>query len=154
MNRKALLYARNWRLKNKDRLRFYWVWHAMKKRCDNPNFYQFKDYGGREIIYCKEWKDFKNFEADMKQDYKLGLTLDRIDVNGNYYKENCRWISRKEQNNNKRKHIMVNYKSKRMTLSQYAELIGMSFGTLRSRFYRGMPMEKIMAIKTLSRWNN
>jgi uncharacterized phage-associated protein len=130
----------------------YDIWAAMKQRCNNKNYKQYKDYGGRGITYDFRWERFKNFKNEMEDGYKKGLTLDRIDTNGNYSKKNCRWVTRKEQNNNKRKHIKVNYQGKTMTLSQYADLIGIAFATLRSRFYRGMSMEKIMTNKKLSRW--
>ena len=132
----------------------YGSWYAMKQRCDNPNHKQFKDYGGRGITYEPCWKTFEGFKADMHEGYRKGLTIERINTNGNYSKENCRWTTRKEQNNNKRKHIMVEHEGKKITLAQYAELSGLNFGVLRSRYYRGMPIEKVMSDKIFSRWDN
>jgi len=147
-NWKKAYIRKNWskyRQKNIQRRGLYNSWSAMKSRCNRVNHKQYKDYGGRGIIYHPRWETFEGFKLDMIKSYKKGLTLDRIDVNGNYVPENCRWISRKEQNNNKRKHIMVNFKGEKITLSQYAEKMGLNFGSLRSRYYRGMPMEKVMS---------
>lgn len=129
---------------NKKDKRFYWIWNAMKNRCDNPKFKQFKDYGGRGINYCDEWRNFKNFEADMKNGYEYGLTLDRIDTDKNYCKENCKWSTHKEQNNNKRCCHWITYDGQTKTLSQWADLLGIKFGTMRSRFYRGMTDKQIL----------
>jgi hypothetical protein len=74
----------------------YSSWKHMKVRCDSENFHQFKDYGGRGIAYDPSWSNFENFYMDMG-DCPDGYTLDRLDVNGNYCKENCKWSSRQEQ---------------------------------------------------------
>ena len=81
----------------------YYCWNSMKDRCNNKNNKQYKDYGGRGVTYCKKWEKFDGFLEDMgvKPD---NMTLDRIDVDGNYNKENCRWVSRLEQQHNLRIH--------------------------------------------------
>lgn len=81
--------------------RIYHIWEDMKHRCDNPNNAQYSDYGGRGISYTREWKDFIVFYEDMREGYDDSLTLDRIDPNGNYSKENCKWSSTKEQGRNR-----------------------------------------------------
>ncbi len=79
----------------------YRSWQAMKERCQNPNNPRFKDWGGRGIKVCERWQDFVNFLEDMGEKPE-GLTLDRVDNNGNYELGNCRWATWKEQIQNRR----------------------------------------------------
>lgn len=89
-----------------SRNRLYSVWSNMKNRCMCPTSRRFKDYGGRGISVCQEWTNsFLSFyEWAMESGYRQGLTIDRIDVDGNYEPSNCRWITNEEQQRNKRKH--------------------------------------------------
>lgn len=86
------------------------VWADMKQRCTNKNMREYKNYGGRGITYCDEWKEFLPFyNWAMESGYKRGLSLDRINVDGKYCPANCRWIPMPEQAGNKRNNVMVTY---------------------------------------------
>lgn len=80
---------------------FYMAWTNMKTRCDNANSTQYKYYGGRGISYTPEWKFFENFYNDMFSEWHLGLSLDRIDTNGDYGPDNCRWVTTNVQMKNR-----------------------------------------------------
>lgn len=121
----------------------YGSWYAMKQRCGNPNHSAYHNYGGRGISYPQKWETFIGFQSDMNETYYKGLTLDRIDNNASYSLENCRWATRKVQCNNMRKNRLVEYKGERKTFPQWAEIMNIGLGTIRSRYYRGMSLDEI-----------
>lgn len=112
---------------------FYRSWEGMKSRCNNKNHIDFPRWGGRGISYETRWEKFEEFKKDMESSYVKGLTLDRIDNSKNYSKDNCRWATRKDQNNNRRDNINISYKGQTKTLSQWTEDLGFKGNTLRHR---------------------
>lgn len=113
------------------------AWNDMLGRCRNPNNRQWKDYGGRGISVCERWKAYKNFEADMSP-RPPGMTLDRIDNDGNYEPENCRWATRKEQQRNQRRAVFVTVEGKRYRAIELAEKYGLKTDTIVARAAKGM----------------
>lgn len=116
----------------------YKSWLGMMHRCYRPKEPKFGLYGGRGIIVCEKWHDFLAFLADM------GLrpakhSLDRIDSNGNYEPENCRWADIFTQNRNKRTNVRVMYEGREMVLSEAARVAGLKPATVRNRRFNGWP---------------
>lgn len=109
----------------------YKSWHAMKTRCVNKNSQSFRDYGGRGITFCKEWLGPRKFiDWALENGYDENLTLERIDVNGDYTPENCTWVTRAEQNRNTRRNIKQKINGKEYTLSEIATKLGVTRGTV------------------------
>lgn len=111
----------------------YSVWQNMITRCTNSNTNCFYRYGGRGISVCDEWRDFEKFYADMGN-RPNGMTLERIDNNGSYSKENCRWATLKEQARNTRRTKLVEHNGKTQCLKDWANEVGIVYNTLRKRF--------------------
>jgi hypothetical protein len=126
--------------------RLYGIWNAVNSRCCNPNHEQFKDYGERGITVCYEWKTFELFyEWAIANGYRDNLTIDRIDNDGNYCPENCRWAARKEQANNRRDTIKIEFNGETRALSMWSELVGIPRIALWKRiFQRGWSVEKAL----------
>ena len=125
--------------------RLYSIWRKMRNRCLNPLNSEFKNYGGRGIDICSEWDNFYEFqEWALNAGYGPTLTLDRIDVNGDYGPENCRWVSIRRQQRNKRKTIYLTLDDVRKPMADWAEEIGISWRTLHSRYMRGWSDKRIL----------
>lgn len=138
--------------------RLYGVWCSMKRRCDTPSCAGYKNYGGRGIKVCAEWRDdyraFKDwaFAHGYDENSKKGeCTLDRIDVNGDYCPENCRWITMKEQSNNKRNNHCFEYQGKTYTASELADMAGLEYHTFLKRMEYGWDIETAMSVPSLRR---
>lgn len=122
------------------------IWSAMKQRCSNKNSKDYKNYGGRGISVCEEWeKDFTVFyEWSVKSGYKKGLSIDRIDVNGDYRPDNCRWVTQRVQSNNMRKNRVIEYNGERHTVSEWSEITGIKYRTILQRANSGWDAERIL----------
>lgn len=126
--------------------RLYRIWTQMKTRCYNRNDEHFKDYGGRGIAVCEEWRNnFKSFhEWAVANGYADNLTIDRINVNGNYEPSNCRWATTKEQSNNKRNTPILTFEGVARTLLEWAEITGIKYQTLFWRYKAGKTPAEIL----------
>ncbi len=124
----------------------YYSWGSMKTRCTNSNNIKFKSYGGRGITVCDEWMYYENFYKDMG-DKPEGTSIDRIDNNKGYYKENCRWATDLVQANNKRNNLYIEHNGESLTIKQWADKLGIKRSTLSMRYYTGKGgIEKIFRI--------
>lgn len=123
----------------------YNTWCRMKQRCNGTsNATDIKNYQARGISFVPEWAEFSNFWNDMSNGWKIGLTLDRIDNNGDYSKKNCRWADRKIQAINRRNTKFFAFNGKSHTLTDWADILGLKRSTLAQRFYvYNWPIEKI-----------
>lgn len=125
------------------------VWNSMKQRCNNPNDKAYKNYGARGIKVCEEWKkDFLTFHKwAIESGYQQGLTLERIEVNGNYCPENCKWIPQSEQSPNRRSNNYLTFNGETKTLSQWSRDLSINRGTLRDRLKNGWTVEDALTIR-------
>jgi hypothetical protein len=119
----------------------YGVWKQMIQRCENPKNPAYHNYGGRGISVCEEWHDFEAFFSDMG-DRPKGYSIDRIENDKGYSKENCKWSTMSEQLNNTRRNRMVTLNGRTQTMEQWSQETGIGWHTLRQRIDRlGWPVE-------------
>ena len=121
--------------------RLHKVWESMLARCEYQKHPHFKSYGGRGISVCKEWHEYENFrDWALQNEYSDTLTLDRINVNGNYEPSNCRFATMKQQQNNKRTNHIVSINGVSMTISECSEEFGIPKSTVRYRATHNYPI--------------
>ena len=128
--------------------KLYNVWNGLKARCFNKNTKEYQYYGARGINMCAEWKEnFQSFYFWAKENgYLSGFSLDRIDNNGDYEPANCRWVTKAEQNNNKRSNVRISFKGQSKTMKQWADSFGISYKLLHSRINKlGWSFEKAIS---------
>ncbi len=113
-------------------LRGYRAWLTMIYRCTNPKRSGYKNYGGRGICFSSEWQSFSNFRRDMGEP-PPGAQIDRIDTNGNYTKNNCRWVTSKENNRNRRNNLYVIVGDTKMHLDDACNMIGLKYNQVYGR---------------------
>jgi hypothetical protein len=147
-------YRKNYYQENKDKIkkrvndsnlikenRLRTIWRQMKARCFNLKTFNYFRYGGRGITVCENWISFDNFLKDMGSSYQRGLTLERINNNENYSKENCKWATYKEQANNRRSGSgkvatqFFTFNGLTKSLQDWADYLGIKRGTLAQRYY-------------------
>lgn len=121
------------------------LYRNMRDRCDNPENKRWANYGGRGISVCNAWKCNRRqfYEWVLVNGYRPGLQLDRIDVNGDYSPENCRFVDAFTQMNNTTRNIYITWQGERMSLTQWSREIGVSYSALKHRHDRGWPVERM-----------
>lgn len=136
--------------------RIYETWVNMRGRCNNPNCKQYKDYGGRGIKVCKEWDDFIIFrDWALANGYQDNLTIDRIDNERGYSPDNCRWVDRQTQQNNRRTNVILEYDGEKHTLAEWSRIKGIPQATIRARLRYGWEdTEKILTKKNFAKGAN
>src|SRR5690606_18166102 len=128
-----------------SKTRIYRTWADMVQRCHNPNSGNYKNYGARGITVCDEWRTFANFyNWAASSGYSDELSIDRLEVNGPYTPDNCRWATREMQDNNKRTNVFVEIKGEKLTLSQAARKYDMTFNQMRHRYMAGDRGERLL----------
>lgn len=110
-------------------------WYKMRQRCLDQNCVSFPDYGGRGIKICERWNSYELFKEDMEVGFSPELSLDRIDNEKGYYKENCRWADDVTQNNNTRQNNFIEFNGLSKTIPQWARMLGINKNTLKKRHY-------------------
>jgi hypothetical protein len=114
--------------------KLYNVWVSMRQRCFNAKSRDYKDYGGRGITVCKSWLDYKNFHNwAMTNGYKDGLTIERINVNGDYEPNNCIWVTPDKQAKNTRNNHFISYNGQTKILAEWSRILGVESSLLRYR---------------------
>lgn len=129
----------------------YSVWAMMRQRCNNPRFPAYKAYGGRGIVICERWSAFENFYADMGSRPSPKHELDRIDNDGPYSPDNCRWTTQQANANNKRSNRIIEHNGDALTLAEWSRRTGMKYDTLLARLDRGWPVERALSASVKSR---
>lgn len=127
----------------------YRIWSGMRSRCENPSRHEFPNYGGRGIMVCPEWSSFNRFYADMGPRPSLRHSLDRIDNDGPYSPENCRWATPSQQLRNRRNNVLLTYEGRTATLSEWSEILGINRSTMAGRVNDGLSIEMILSRERL-----
>lgn len=136
-----------------SRSALYTIWRNMKSRCYNKSNCSYKDYGERGIVVCDEWKhSFSIFAEWAKRNgYSKGLSIDRINVNGNYEPSNCRFSTSKVQANNRRNNVIISLNGKNHTVSEWSEITGLSSYMIYQRLKKGWSGKDAITIPSTPR---
>jgi hypothetical protein len=148
--RKERLKKHGYRSDKKHIPKEYSIWQLAKDRCYNINNKRYKDYGGRGINICDEWKNnFEKFLKDMGNCPKNKNSIDRINNNGNYEPGNCKWSDNLEQANNKRNNHYVEFNGQIKTLAEWSRELNINYATIHSRLQRGWNIEKTLTTEVI-----
>ena len=151
MTDKELVENKDNKIYNEDNIRLKRIWRGMKERYNYPKHKSYKNYGGRGITVCDLWEsDFESFyQWAIKNGYKKGMTIDRIDNDGNYSPDNCRWATYKEQCRNKRNSVVMESPIGKMTVAEYCEKTGANPFVIYSRIRRGSSKDEIYKLESI-----
>ena len=154
-------YMQEYRRKNKEKIRAYMreyhqnnkydhrlkgIWRAMINRCTDPRNISYKYYGGKGVSVCDEWvDDYEKFERwAFGNGYKSDLTIDRIDSNKGYCPDNCRWATKKQQQNNTSYNRKITFSGTTHSMKEWSELTGIGYYALYNRMRRGWSVERAL----------
>ena len=131
---------------NQRHSKLYEVWKSIKQRCFNPNNSSYKNYGGRGITMCDEWKnDFTSFlNWSINNGYSIGLTIDRVNNDWNYCPNNCRWVDRRIQANNTRCNKLITINNKTDTLANWIRFYKISYSSYYKRIKKGLSEQEAL----------
>lgn len=127
-----------------SRTAIYATWIQIRERCENPKNPSYHRYGGRGIKVCERWQTFENFRDDMGEKPSKDHSIDRMDNDGNYEPDNCRWATRLEQTWNTRRNRYFELNGENLILSEWARRLGTSTDTIDMRLKAGWPLEKAL----------
>jgi len=149
IGKRSIKIAQNVNRKHDDsKTRLFTIWVNMRQRCINPGYTGYKDYGGRGIKVCQEWENYLVFrEWALSNGYAENLTIDRIDVNGNYEPSNCRWSDKTTQANNTRRNVYITYCGETKSIAQWAKGIDVPISTFARWLKNGESFEHIILKK-------
>jgi hypothetical protein len=122
----------------------YRRWRAILARTKNPHNSNFRNYGGRGIEVCKRWEKFENFRDDMSCTFEPHLEIERMDVNGNYSPENCKWATKAEQSLNKRTNHRIEWRDETLTVQEWGQRLGIKPNTIIFRLRRGWSIDRAL----------
>lgn len=144
-------YQKRRLLHGKTNTKEFFAWRGILSRCRDSGSKPYKDYGGRGIKVCDRWLEFKNFYEDMGDAPTKKHSIDRINNDGDYCKENCRWATGKEQCRNQRKSRIIEYNGEKRPLPEWVELYGLNYNSLYNRLRRGWTFDRAINQEVIKR---
>ena len=147
-NENRILHIQEMTTHNEYKTRLYGIWNGIKQRVSNPNRERFNRYGGRGISICEEWSNsYESFrDWALSNGYSDELTIDRIDNNGDYCPDNCRWVSKTEQANNRSTNHMLTYQNETHTVAEWSRIVGIKGSTIIQRLGSGWSIDDALTV--------
>lgn len=142
---RARICRENFKTHGETKTRLYQIYVGMKKRCYNEAAYNYANYGARGILVCEDWlKSWESFrDWSLANGYSDNLSIDRIDVNGDYSPSNCRWVTRDVQANNRRSNKSIVYNGASHTIAEWSRILGIPYKTFYAKLRSGHPLSEI-----------